>query len=59
MALMYSFDPAINYGPNDAGASAFTIAFVVIGFSLGIALLAAVYGFLANALKGIQDKDQK
>lgn len=46
------FDPVINYGPNDAGASAFTITAVVIGILLGSWVFGAAYGLLSNYLKG-------
>ncbi len=42
------FDPAINYGPNDAGASAFSITLVVIGILAGSWLIGALYGIVAN-----------
>ena len=53
---MYSFDPAINYGPNDAGVSAFSIAAVFLGVLIGSWLLGAIYGFIANS---INDKDNQ
>ena len=53
---MYSFDPAINYGPNDAGVSAFSIALVVIGIMAGSLLISTVFGFIANAVKGKNDE---
>ena len=56
---MYSFDPAINYGPNDAGVSAFSIAVVVIGVLVGSWLLGAVYGLITNSIKGKADKNKK
>lgn len=54
---MYSFDPAINYGPNDAGVSAFSIALVFIGILAGSWLLGAAYGFFNNLIKGSKDDD--
>ena len=56
---MYSFDPAINYGPNDAGVSAFSIAIVFIGVLVGSWLLGAAYGFIANLIKGKKDEDSE
>jgi len=53
---MYSFDPAINYGPNDAGVSAFSIAAVFLGVLIGSWLLGAIYGFIANSIKDNQDE---
>ncbi len=52
---MYSFDPAINYGPNDAGASALSITLAVIAILVGSWLFGAAYGLIANYLK----KDQR
>ncbi len=52
---MYSFDPAINYGPNDAGVSALSILLVVIGIAVGLLLLGTVSGFIANSIKGGKD----
>ncbi len=52
---MYSFDPAINYGPNDAGASALSIALVVFAILLGSWLLGAAYGFISNLIKGNEE----
>ena len=48
---MYTFDPAINYGPNDAGVSAFSIVLALIGVLLAFILLGTIYNFLANLLK--------
>ena len=48
---MQGFDPAINYGPNDAGVSAFTIALTVIGLLIGSWAFGAIYGILSNFLK--------
>ena len=52
---MYSFDPAINYGPNDAGASAISIALVVIGILFGSWLLGALYGLISNVVNSKND----
>jgi len=54
---MYSFDPAINYGPNDAGVSAVSIVIVFIGVLFGSWLLAVVYGLIANLIKDREGKD--
>ncbi|WP_320667374.1 hypothetical protein [Prochlorococcus sp. MIT 1307] len=56
---MYSFDPAINYGPNDAGVSAFSIAIVLVGILVGSWLLGAAYGFIANSIKSINEPENK
>ena len=55
---MYSFDPAINYGPNDAGVSAFSIAAVFLGVLIGSWLLGAIYGFIANSINNKDKQDQ-
>ena len=52
---MYNFDPAINYGPNDAGASALTIALVVIAILVGSWVLGAAYGLISNLIKGKEE----
>ncbi len=49
---MDRFDPAIHYGPNDAGVSAFSIVIVVIGLLLGSWAFGAFYGLIANYFKG-------
>ena len=56
---MYSFDPAINYGPNDAGASAISIALVVIGILLGSWLFGALYSLIANIFNTKNDDSNK
>ncbi len=53
---MDPFDPAIHYGPNDAGVSALSIAIVVISLLVGSWAFGAMYGIIANFFK--QD-DQK
>ncbi|WP_269623374.1 hypothetical protein [Prochlorococcus marinus] len=49
---MDPFDPAIHYGPNDAGVSALSITLVVIGLLVGSWAFGALYGILSNYLKG-------
>ena len=49
---MYSFDPAINYGPNDAGVSAVSILLVTVGILLGFLLIGYLYGLIANLING-------
>ena len=43
---MESFDNAIHYGPNDAGASTLSIALVVLALLLGSWLFGAIYGWV-------------
>ena len=58
---MYNFDPAINYGPNDAGASAISIFLVVMAVSLSLFLIFLAYEFVANLAnkreEDVVDKD--
>ena len=54
---MDPFDPAIHYGPNDAGVSAFSIALVVIGRLAGSWAFGALYGLISNSLKGNKQND--
>tara|TARA_B100000700_G_C14881758_1_gene778423 strand:+ start:251 stop:427 length:177 start_codon:yes stop_codon:yes gene_type:complete len=42
---MTPFDPAINYGPNDAGISAFSIVFAFLSLIIVSWLFGALYGF--------------
>ena len=49
---MDPFDPAIHYGPNDAGVSALTIALAVIGILVSSWAFGAVYALIANYFKG-------
>ncbi len=48
---MDPFDPAIHYGPNDAGVSAFSITLVVIGLLIGSWAFGALYGIVSNYIK--------
>ena len=45
---MEGFDPAINYGPNDAGISAITIILGIVGLIVISWLLGKIYAQLAN-----------
>ena len=55
---MDPFDPAIHYGPNDAGVSALSIALVVIGLLVGSWAFGALYGLISNYLKGNKQNDE-
>ena len=48
---MYNFDPAINYGPNDAGVSAFSILIGVLVILAGSWLFGSLYAFVMNFFK--------
>ncbi len=54
---MDPFDPALHYGPNDAGASAVSIALLAIGLLLGAWVFGAVYALIANYFKKMSNKD--
>ncbi len=45
---MDPFNPAINYGPNDAGVSAISIALVIISLIIGIWAIGALYNLIIN-----------
>ena len=53
---MENFDPAINYGPNDAGASALSITLAVIGILVLSWLFGAAYGVIANYINNKKDQ---
>ena len=54
---MERFDPAINYGPNDAGISALTIILGIIGL-IGISwLFGKIYAQLANLFENNNKND--
>ena len=55
---MYSFDPAINYGPNDAGVSAISILLVALVVLIGSLIIGTVYGFVANLITGRDEEDK-
>ena len=54
---MYNFDPAINYGPNDAGVSAVSIFLVITAVTLGFVLIGTIYGFVANLINNKKGKE--
>ena len=45
---MEGFDPAINYGPNDAGISAITIILGIVGIIAISWLFGRIYGQVAK-----------
>lgn len=53
---MNSFDNAIHYGPNDAGASMLSISLVVLSILVGSWLFGALYGVISNSLSGKGNK---
>ena len=54
---MEGFDPAINYGPNDAGISALTIVLGIIGLIAISWLFGKIYEQLANLFEGNKKKE--
>ncbi len=52
---MDPFDPAINYGPNDAGVSAFTITAVIISILIVSWAFGAIYSLITNFLSKKDD----
>ncbi len=48
---MDPFDPAIHYGPNDAGVSAFSIALVVVGILISSWAFGAASALIGNYFK--------
>ena len=54
---MEGFDPAINYGPNDAGISAITITAGIVGLITISWLFGKIYGQIANFFESKNKKD--
>ena len=52
---MEGFDPAINYGPNDAGISALTIILGIAGLITVSWLFAKLYGQVAKFFENKSD----
>ena len=50
--IVEGFDPAINYGPNDAGISALTIVLGIIGLITISWLFGKIYEQLAKLFEG-------
>ncbi len=53
---MDPFDPAIHYGPNDAGVSALSIALTVIAILIGSWAFGAAYALIVNYFKGRKEE---
>jgi len=51
------FDPAINYGPNDAGISALTIILGIIGLITISWLFGKIYAQVANFFESDENND--
>ncbi len=55
--IVEGFDPAINYGPNDAGVSAITIILGIVGLIAISWLFGKIYGQIANFFERNNKKD--
>tara|TARA_B100001250_G_C19803200_1_gene792065 strand:+ start:1479 stop:1649 length:171 start_codon:yes stop_codon:yes gene_type:complete len=53
------FDPAINYGPNDAGVSAITIIFGIISLIAISWLFGKIYTQVANFFENKNNKNDR
>ena len=54
---MEGFDPAINYGPNDAGISAVTIILGIVGLIAISWLFGKIYAQVANFFENKNKND--
>ena len=54
---MEGFDPAINYGPNDAGISAITIILGIISLIVVSWLFGKIYSQVANIFENKNEND--
>ena len=54
---MEGFDPAINYGPNDAGISAVTITLGIVGLIAISWLFGKIYAQVANVFESKNKND--
>ena len=55
---MEQFDPAMHYGPNDAGVSALSITLVILGIVLGSWLLGATYTVVSSYIQKMFKSDE-
>ena len=53
---MNGFNPEINYGPNDAGVSAMSIALAIIILIIGIYLLTSLNDLISKYIKKLTEK---
>ena len=56
---MDSFDPAINYGPNDAGISAVSIVLVTSGVIIGSWLIGIAYSRVTDFFHNLRNNDKQ
>tara|TARA_B100000700_G_C14368600_1_gene544918 strand:+ start:272 stop:439 length:168 start_codon:yes stop_codon:yes gene_type:complete len=55
---MDPFDPAMHYGPNDAGISALSIGLVIIGLIFGSWLIGTTYTFISGYIERLFQKKE-
>ncbi len=55
---MEGFDPAINYGPNDAGISALTIVLGIIGLIVFLWLFGEIYSQITRFFQNNNKNDK-
>tara|TARA_B100000700_G_C14385444_1_gene552290 strand:+ start:194 stop:361 length:168 start_codon:yes stop_codon:yes gene_type:complete len=55
---MEPFDPAMHYGPNDAGISALSIALVIVGLIFGSWAIGAIYSLITNFFQKFFKKEE-
>tara|TARA_Y100001968_G_C19017118_1_gene553353 strand:+ start:342 stop:509 length:168 start_codon:yes stop_codon:yes gene_type:complete len=55
---MDKFDPAINYGPNDAGVSGISILLVILGFVVITWIITTIYSSIENIIKTKNEKKE-
>ena len=55
--IVEGFDPAINYGPNDAGISAITIILGIVGLITISWLFGKIYAQVAKLFESKNKKD--
>tara|TARA_Y100001968_G_scaffold333927_1_gene401219 strand:+ start:10542 stop:10703 length:162 start_codon:yes stop_codon:yes gene_type:complete len=53
---MDRFDPALHYGPNDAGVSAISIVLVLVGLIVGTWLVGVIYDQISNLITKRREK---
>tara|TARA_Y100001968_G_C19313354_1_gene695350 strand:- start:67 stop:237 length:171 start_codon:yes stop_codon:yes gene_type:complete len=51
---MERFDPALHYGPNDAGVSAISIVLVILALIVGTWAVGAIYGRISTFITNMR-----
>ncbi len=55
---MERFDPALHYGPNDAGVSALSIVLVIVALILGTWAIGAIYDKFSTFISQLRNKEE-